>query len=345
MQNSPKKSQATSKTEAVSVHKTTSSNVETELERYAQEVLRALGKDSLPPTPNNFSLYFDRLLENKQTALRRQITSILELEENNNDENIIELEKNLKSGFASIKQILTISAALYKNTSIMNNILKKRKEEIGGNRDIQTSMLAIESLENDVIKLSNILTKQVSSLKGLYDEAATTMKNVDNETIFDNKYGIYNKRYLLHKLEQEIDLINEFKHKSSVITIELSRSLTEHTANKKILLMMTRTIARLLLKTSRRSDIVAHYGDGVFIMLLKHTDLNNAIKTSERLIDLVGNSNFFISDEQIDLAITVGIAEVLPKFSTEEIVAKALRAMETAYNNAPGAGYEIAEQS
>jgi len=91
-------------------------------------VLNALIADNIPPTPNNFSLYFDRLLENKSENLRRQIHSILELEENNDDENTILLEQNLKQGFSSIKSILTVTANLYKNMSLMTKILIKVKK-------------------------------------------------------------------------------------------------------------------------------------------------------------------------------------------------------------------------
>ena len=52
-----------------------------DMEIYAKEVLNNLIADNIPPTPSNFSLYFDRLLENKSESLRKQIVSILGLEE------------------------------------------------------------------------------------------------------------------------------------------------------------------------------------------------------------------------------------------------------------------------
>ena len=88
-----------------------------DLEIFAKEVLNALISDNLPPTPNNFALYFDRILEDKSESLRRQIGSILELEEDNHEEKSIELEKTLKQGFSSVKSILQLSATLYKNIS------------------------------------------------------------------------------------------------------------------------------------------------------------------------------------------------------------------------------------
>jgi len=302
-----------------------------DLEIYAREVLSSLIMDNLPPTPNNFSLYFDRLLEEKSESLRKQIVSMLELEESNDDEKTILLEQSLKQGFSSVKNILNVTANLYKNMALMTKILDKRKKELAEHTEIQDGMGVMASLESDVSKLNGILKKQSSQMKTMYDETAKIVKSVENETIFDNQYGVYNKRYLMQKVEQEITLIEKFKHNSSLIFIELSRDLKTSINNEKALKLMTRTIARLLLKTSRRSDIVAHYGNGKFSMLLKHTDLENAKRTSERLCDLVSNSNFFLADREIQLKIAIGITNIDAVHSVEEIVVSAMDGVEKSY--------------
>ena len=302
-----------------------------DIEIYSKEVLDALIADNLPPTPNNFSLYFDRLLEDKSENLRKQITSLLELESANDDETTIALEHSLKKGFVSIKNILTSTANLYKNMSLMTKILEKRKAELEEHPMADEAMGIIHALEGDVSKLNSILKTQSSHMKEIYDQTARIVKNVENETIFDNQFGVYNKRYLLTKIEQESGLIKKFNHKSSLIMIELSRELRASVKNDKAVLLMTRTIARLLLKTSRRSDIVAHYGNGVFSMLLKHTGIESAKKASERLCELVSNSNFFLADREIQLKISIGITNIDSMHSVEEIVVSAMDAVEKAY--------------
>ena len=315
-----------------------------DLEIYANEVLSSLIADNLPPTPNNYSVYFDKLLEDKSENLRKQIVSILELEAENDDENTIMLEQSLKQGFSSVKNILGVTANLYKNITLMTKILEKRKKELEENADIQEAKGVVASLDNDISKLNNILKKQSSSMKFMYDETAKIVKSVEQETIFDNKFGVYNKRYLLGKIEREIELIKEFKHKSSLIMIELDKELKSSVNNEKAVMLMTKTIARLLLKTSRRSDTVAHYGEGIFAMLLKHTDIPSAQKASERLCDLVSNSNFFLSDREIQLKISIGITEVLPENSVEEIIVDGLNGMEEAYKN-PKTDYAISPKT
>lgn len=304
-----------------------------DIEVYAKEVLMSMISDNLPPTPNNYSLYFDRLLEEKNESLRKQIITILEFEQDNDDELTIALEKSLKNGFTSIKSILTLTAALYKNLGLMSKILDKRKGELSQEQDIPLAQNVIHSLENDVNKLSTILKDQLSQMKSLYSSTADVVKNVENETIYDNKFGVFNRRHLVHKLEQEIALVKEFKHASSLITLELSKELEKSINNSKALTLMTRTIARLLMKTSRRSDIVAHYGNGVFAMLLKHTNLDSATKASERLSDLVGNSNFFLAEKEIQLKISIGIAELHADISAEKLAAATLNAMNNCYSN------------
>jgi diguanylate cyclase (GGDEF)-like protein len=226
----------------------------------------------------------------------------------------------------------------------MTKILERRKKELHENPRIQAALGVISTLEGDVSKLNTILLKQSSQMKLLYEETAAIIKNVENETIFDNQFGVYNKRNLLLKIEQEMGLIKEFKHKSSLIMIELSRDLVKSVQNEKAIILMTRTIARLLLKTSRRSDTVAHYGNGVFAMLLKHTDIESAKKASERLCDLVSNSNFFMGDREIQLKISIGVTNVDAEYSVEEIVVSAMNAIEKAYTQS-GVDYAVSLRS
>lgn len=227
--------------------------------------------------------------------------------------------------------MLSVTATLYKNMSLMSKILDKRREELSQNVETKEAVSLISALEGDVAKLNAIVKTQSSHMKTIYDDTAKIVKSVENETIFDNQYGVYNKRYLLMKIEQEIGLINQFNHKSSLIMIELSRELKASVKNEKAIVLMTRTIARLLLKTSRRSDIVSHYGNGIFSMLLKHTDIESAKKASERLSFLVSNSNFFLADREIQLKISIGVTDITATHSVEEIVVSAMDGIEQAY--------------
>jgi len=302
-----------------------------DIEIYAKEVFDTLIKNNLEPTPNNFLIYFEKLLENKNDNFRKQIHSILEIEEYNNDNNFILLENKLKQGFSSQKTMLSIIADVYKNISLMIKILKKKEKKLNTIPETEGALQTINNLEKNVSKLKSILHTQTSQMKNIYDDTAEIIKSIKDETIFDNKFGVYNKRYLFATIEKEIGLMKEFGHKSSLIMIELSRELKKSVNNDKAILLMTRTIPRLLLKTSRRSDIVFHYGNGVFAILLKHTDIESAEKASEKLCDFISNSHFFFKDKEIQLKISIGVTDIDVKYSVEEVIINTIDAMQKTY--------------
>ena len=86
-------------------------------------------------------------------------------------------------------------------------------------------------------------------------------------------------------------------------------------------------------KTSRRTDIVAHLEDGVFGMLLKHTDRIGACQTVERLADMISNSAIFLEGEEININIVAGIVEIMQIEEIEKLLSFALEMMEKAQND------------
>ena len=98
-------------------------------------------------------------------------------------------------------------------------------------------------------------------------------------------------------------------------------------------MLLNRSVAKIMLKTSRRTDIVAHLGDGVFAMLLKHTDRIGAGRTVERLSDIINTSAIFLEGEEINIEIVAGIVEIISNEDVEVCLSHALEMMEKAQND------------
>lgn len=302
------------------------SSPESGLEKLSSDVISALIQEGVPPLPNNFQLYFDRMLEELPDETQAEILSMMELEGTNSDEQAIALEQKIKGAFKSIQQLLQVSSNLYKNSTLMARILTKRQSELATVKD-PTLKLTVKALQGDVTKLNAILDKQITSMKTHYQNTASIVEEVKQGSIFDQQFGVYNKRYLLTKLGLEAQQISQFKHQSTLITVTLTNELSNMVASEKAVRLMERTIARLLMKTSRRSDIVAHYSNGVFAMLLKHTNLTDSGYTSKRIIDLVQSTNFFLGEKEVTLSVNIGIAVITPAREPEETLLAALDAM------------------
>jgi diguanylate cyclase len=296
------------------------------LEKLSSQVVSELIRDGVPPIPTNFQLYFDRLLEEQSQEVQEEMHSLMELEDSNNDEQAMALEQKVKSAFRSIKQLLQISSTLYKNMTLMSRILSKRQAELGGFKDPDLKQV-VKALQGDVSKLGTILDKQIRNMKEQYQSTASVVQEIEQGSVFDQQFGVYNKRYLITKLGFEAKQVEQFNHKSSLVTVSLSNEMRDLVPSEKAVLLMEKTVARLLMKTSRRSDIVAHYSQGVFSMLLKHTDLINAERASKRLIDLVSSTNFFLGEKEVVLSVNIGIANIAATRSAEETLLAALEAM------------------
>ena len=122
-------------------------------------------------------------------------------------------------------------------------------------------------------------------------------------------------------------LIKNYAHPSSLVLARVKESSLEKIINKKDKDTVIRNIAKLLLKTSRRSDIVAHFGDGIFGMILKHTDLTSAKKACDRISDLVYATSFFVGTSEIETDIELSIVALDTDYNAEEFIAATLEGL------------------
>lgn len=298
-----------------------------ELEKFSATVLKVMGDEGIPPTPNNFQIYFDKLLETKPTPFKKRINDFLELEVTNNDENHARIEKEVKEGFAQVKNIMQVVSTVYKNLNVMQEIVKKRSNELQVNPNQLAVQNIVSSLGEDLKKMFELTTKQIELLKEYYQKATTILQEVESQSIFDIKFGVYNRRYLMKAINDEIKLIKNYTHPSSLVLARVKESSLEKVINKKDKDTVLRNVARLLLKTSRRSDIVAHFGEGAFAMVLKHTDINSAKKACDRISELVYQTSFFVGTMEVETDIELAIIALDTEHSTEEFLSALLEAL------------------
>ncbi len=298
-----------------------------EVERFAREVLEELSNDNMPPFPNYYQLYFEKKLEDLPYDLKKRISDMMESETNTEDEKRMRMEQQLQDGFTLFREILQNVATLFKNVSTMTNVSKRRMQEAKGINNPSAVQNLTLALNNDLEKLTKVLNTQAVTIKTLYTKSAKIIQEVKGETIYDAQYGIFNRRYLAEQVAAEIAQMSKFSHNSSLLIAKLSSKIKNEAGSEKQVALINRTISKLFMKTSRRSDVVAHYGEGCFAMLLKHTDEQNASRAALRLADMMSASHFFIGDKEIKLEIAVGIASLSTQQDTETVMVRALDAM------------------
>ena len=303
------------------------------LEEFAKKVFDKLIEENVPPIPYYYKMYFLNMLDEEPESFRNQVYEYITLEETNEIEKDLEIEKKLKQSFKYSKELLQHTAILYKNSQTIKEIFEKYKSETTHIANPKLFERLISGFEEKLKKINEKLENELNQIKQLYSKNVEILKDIESNSVFDARYGIYNKKFFLKELQKEIKLINKFKHKSSVVVLKIKNSVVESLKSEKSKILLNRSVAKIMLKTSRRTDIIAHLGDGVFAMLLKHTDRIGACKTVERLSDVISNSAIFLEGEEINIKIVSGIVEIMSDEDVEICLSHALMMMEKAEND------------
>ncbi|PAF54395.1 hypothetical protein BKH42_00300 [Helicobacter sp. 13S00482-2] len=295
----------------------------------AQNTVKKLEEEGLPAFPANYQLYFERLLEQEETSFKQKIQSVMDLQSMGEDR-AVAFEKSVKEGFKNIKQILDFIAVLYKNLQLVQSVTEKHMKSMEKIDNKIVLSNAISVFLKDIDKVNDVTSAQLNQIKELYQKTAQVISDINKNTIYDSRFGIYNKRYFMTLLEKENKLMEEFTHSSSILTMQLTKDIQDSIQDKSTLMVLLKNIAKLLLKTSRRSDIIGYIGDGVFGIGLKYSDIPSATKAAERFVHSVKTTNIFLGERDISLNVSVGIAKIIPERTAEDSLEAALSALQVA---------------
>ncbi len=291
---------------------------------YGKQVVDKMIKENIPPTPANFAIYFEKLLEDKPLSQRQNINSVLELEEVEDFNYVMKIENNINEGFMQIKSMLDVISNVYTKINKLRTITKARKEEMakGGNNKI-----ALVAYEEDLEAITTVLTKHQNALKEQYTSMANVIKDFNSESIFDKKYDVYNKKYLFKTIDNEKANVKNFGYESTLLALRVKHSALKNVRLTRDKELIIKTVGKMILKRSRRSDVIAHLQDGIFILILKHTDMEQAQKTIMSIEQMISFSNYIVDSETIDIELDFAVSKILPNKTREQIIARALEVL------------------
>lgn len=129
-------------------------------------------------------------------------------------------------------------------------------------------------------------------------------------SVTDELTGLYNRRYLLRKLEELLDESARYGHPFSLLSLDIDFFKTVndswgHLTGDTVL----RKVASLIEQRTRKPDIVARTGGEEFIVLMPHTTLSDARHVAESLrIGL--ETETFVSENNTTFNVTLSAGVV-----------------------------------
>jgi two-component system cell cycle response regulator len=149
----------------------------------------------------------------------------------------------------------------------------------------------------------------------LHEALATENARLAAERMYDPVTGLFNRRYMMIRVEEEIKRSSRHSYPLSCLLLDIDKfDLVNETWGHMVGDEVLRTMAHVVIRSLRATDIVARYRDDQFIALLTDTDAEGAQVAANRLRDAVAAHDFLnpSSSDPIKLTASIGVAYWLP---------------------------------
>lgn len=185
------------------------------------------------------------------------------------------------------------------------------KDTVIGTLFLRTSRSGKEFTKDEIVFCSTVANTSANALYSafLYEKSENEKIHLGKLAITDFLTGLYNTRYLYHRLEEEFSRSHRYNIPLTclMVDIDLFKRVNDaygHKTGDQVL----KEFAQLLKKNIRKSDILARYGGEEFIILLPNTSKKGSVSEAERLRLCVKNRKFKSLKGKQAISVSVGAA-------------------------------------
>jgi diguanylate cyclase (GGDEF)-like protein len=150
------------------------------------------------------------------------------------------------------------------------------------------------------------------------------LEELEQISITDSLTGLYNRRYLNQKIEQEYTRYLKINSTFALVTadIDLFKNINDqygHDCGDTVLKSITQDIRNSI----RTSDSVARWGGEEFLILLPATNREQAILLAERIRTTVEAHLYEFNNKSVSVTLTLGVAIANSTDTIDEIIKRA----------------------
>jgi two-component system, sensor histidine kinase LadS len=206
----------------------------------------------------------------------------------------------------------------------MEALQNERRARLAQEQALNAQQQANLQLEQKVAERTEELAKANTILQELSDTDALT--------------GLRNRRYLDNFLDREVTRCFRYQHPLAVILLDIDHfkrfnDRHGHQIGDDCLRMVADQLRHCV---ARDSDVVARYGGEEFCVVLPETELEGARAVAERIRRRIGETPFRITDEKVQVTISVGVTCMVP--NSPKMEARLLQRADEALYQAKGEG-------
>ncbi|MCM8780499.1 MAG: GGDEF domain-containing protein [Candidatus Omnitrophica bacterium] len=160
----------------------------------------------------------------------------------------------------------------------------------------------------DVDKFHVLVQQLILGLK-----RAILYEKVQDLSITDSLTGIYSRRYLMQRLEEEVLRSKKLKYSFAFLMLDIDHfkkcnDTYGHLVGDAIL----KELSKLIKENTRQIDLLGRYGGEEFAIILSETDQDQAFFVAERICQVVQGKTIQAYDEKLKITVSIGIS-IFPK--------------------------------
>lgn len=170
--------------------------------------------------------------------------------------------------------------------AILSVPIKNKEKAIGSLSVYRRSQQAFT--DGDVMLMSIFAAQAVEAI-----EKTNQLEQLKRQATFDSLTGIYNRRFLLNRIEEEIKRATRHVHQLSIIFIDIDdfkkfNDTHGHLLGDKFL----KDFCLVIKEELRGNDFFGRIGGEEFIIVAPETDKQGAVTLAIKLLDRAGKSEF-----------------------------------------------------
>ena len=260
-----------------------------------------------------------------------------------------EQKKELNTIYSTIKQekeklsnaVLEANEKERMLKSLVNLQIDKQKEFENAKIKLEHLNSQIEEEKNNLLVKESIIADQknkilifgalfiiilILGINGIRQNLL--LKNLSQ---IDTLSGLYNRRFMNKKIEEEISKYKRYKIPFSVLLIDVDffKKINDTYGHDKGDFVIKR-ISNLLKQNIRDSDICARWGGEEFLILVPNNNLDGALILANNLKELIEKNNFEIKE---NVTISIGVSTFDENSSQEKLLKSADIALYKAKEN------------
>ena len=140
------------------------------------------------------------------------------------------------------------------------------------------------------------------------------LTQLEQEIVTDTLTGLYNRRYLNFRLEEEIDRAQRYALPLSVLLLDIDHfKRINDTYGHQVGDLLLSFFGKQVLNSIRTSDIATRYGGEEFLIIAPHTPINTAGMVAERLRREVESNSLVLTcnptqRHEVQSTVSIGVA-------------------------------------